>query len=99
MRKRVFAASWWALSVAICLPAHAQTLPDRPIVFADGHVALGGDVSWSVAPEDTGFFNYTNYERSTLRMLRLTLLATVKAGDHIEVLSEVRSENGGHPEA
>jgi hypothetical protein len=31
-------------------------------------------------------------------MLRFTLLATVKAGDHIELLSEVRSENGGHPE-
>src|SRR4029077_20407554 len=71
---------------------------DHPIVFGDGHVKLGGDVSWSLAPEDAGFFNYTDYERSTLRLLRLTLLATVKAGDHFEVLSEIRSENGGPPE-
>ena len=88
----------WALLLFACLPAHAQGLPDRPIVLGDGHVTLGGDVSWSIAPEDTGFFNYTDYERSTLRLLRLTLLATVKAGDHIEVLSEIRSENGDRPE-
>jgi hypothetical protein len=97
MSNRVWAASW-ALSFLMCLPAHAQSLPDRPIVFGDGHVALGGDVSWWSAPEDTGFFNYTDYERSTLRMLRFTLLATVKAGDRFEVLSEVRSENGGRPD-
>jgi hypothetical protein len=89
----------WVLTLATCLSAQAQGLPDRPVVFGDGHVTLGGDVSWSIAPEDTGFFNYTDYERSTLRMLRLALLATVKAGDHIEVLGEVRSENGDLPEA
>ena len=93
-----FIAGCWVLTLATCLSAHAQGLPDRPVVFGDGHVTLGGDVSWSIAPEDTGFFNYTDYERSTLRMLRLALLATVKAGDHIEVLGEVRSENGDLPE-
>jgi hypothetical protein len=97
MGNRVCAASCWALFLLVCVPAHGQTLPDRPIVFADGHVSLGSDISWSVSPEDTGFFNYTDYERSTLRMLRLTLLATVKAGGHFEVLSEIRSENGGAP--
>ncbi|MEP7304969.1 MAG: hypothetical protein ABJA98_05585 [Acidobacteriota bacterium] len=88
----------WALMLFASLSVHAQGLPDRPLVFGDGHVTLGGDVSWSIAREDTGFFNYTDYERSTLRMLRLALLATVKAGNHIEVLGEIRSENGELPE-
>src|SRR5262249_8298259 len=46
----------------------------------------------------TGFFNYTDYEHSTLRTLCLAFQATVKAGDHLEVLSEIRSENGARPE-
>jgi hypothetical protein len=88
----------WALLLMACLSARAQGLPDRPIVLGDGHVTLGGDVAWSVAPEDTGFFNYTDYESSTLRLLHLALLATVKAGDHLELLTEIRSENGQRPE-
>src|SRR5580765_7305782 len=96
--RKAFTSGCWALLLFACLPAHAQGLPDRPIVLGDGRVTLGGDVSWSIAPEDTGFFNYTDYERSTLRLLRLTLLATVKAGEHVEVLGEIRSENGGRPE-
>ena len=61
------------------LPAGAQTLPSEPIVFGDGRVTLGGDVSWSIAPDDSGFFNYTDYDHSTLRMIRLALSASVKA--------------------
>jgi len=88
----------WAWLLFACLSAHAQGLPDRPIVLGDGRVTLGGDVSWSMAPEDAGFFNYTDYERSTLRLFRLTLLARAKAGDHLELLGEIRSENLSRPE-
>ena len=52
-----------------------------------------------MAPQDTGFFNYSDYEHSTLRMLRLGVVASVKATEHLAVLGEVRSENGAHPEA
>ena len=92
--------SLWAaaLVVAAALPARAQTLPSEPVVLGNGRVTLGGDISWSIAPDDTGFFNYTDYEHSTLRMLRLSLAASVKAGDHVALLAEVRSENGAHPE-
>jgi hypothetical protein len=98
MRTRTTFATCWALTIFACLPARAQKLPDRPIVLGNGHVTLGGDAAWSIAPEDTGFFNYTDYERSTLRMLRLTLQATVTAGDHIALLTEIRSENGDRPD-
>ena len=92
--------SLWAaaLVVAGALPASAQTLPSEPVVLNGGRVTLGGDISWSIAPEDTGFFNYTDYEHSTLRMFRLSLAASVKAGDHLALLAEIRSENGEHPQ-
>ena len=86
------------LTLCASLPLFAQTLPSEPLVFADGRVAFGGDVSWSIAPEDTGFFNFTDYDHSTLRMIRLAFTASVKAGDHMTLLAEVRSENGERPE-
>src|SRR5436305_8633053 len=79
--------------VALAAPLHAQTLPSGPIVLADGHLTLGGDVAVSFAPADPGFFNYTDYEESALRLLRLDLTAAVHAGDHVAVLADIRSEN------
>jgi hypothetical protein len=73
--------------------ASSQTLPSGPIVLADGRMAIGGDVSVSIAPNDPGFFNYTDYEHSVLRMLRLDVAASFKAGEHFSVLGEMRSEN------
>src|SRR5579862_9722602 len=98
MRTRCVWAWAWALILLARTSAHAQGWPGHPIVFGDGEVTLGGEVSASIAPEDTGFFNYSDYEHSTLRTLRLALQATVKAGEHLEVLSEIRSENGARPE-
>ena len=77
--------------------ASAQALPSEPIVLAGGRVILSGDVSAAIAPEDPGFYNYTDYERSALRMLRLDVSAMVKAGDHVAVLGEVRAENMDAP--
>ncbi len=93
------AAVTCALTLCGALGARAQTLPSDPIVLADGRVTLGGDVSASVGPDDTGFFNYTDYEHSALRLLRLDLSASLKAGDHLAVLGELRSENAGRPRA
>ena len=97
MLKTLLAACALA-AIGAPLPASAQALPSEPIVFADGRVTLGGDVSWSMAPDDPGFFNYTDYDHSTLRMIRLALTASVKAGRHVALLAEVRSENGARPE-
>lgn len=75
--------------------AAAQTLPSEPIAFGGGRVVLSGDVSASFAPEDTGFFNYSDYERTTLRTLRLGLTAAFRVSDRISILGDVRSENLG----
>src|SRR5438132_12957560 len=81
------------VSLAAVASLGAQTLPSTPIVLADGHLTLGGDVAISFAPSDPGFFNYTDYEESALRLLRLDLTAELAAGDHVSVLGDVRSDN------
>src|SRR5436309_2710663 len=89
-----------ACLLVACAPAAtgAQTLPSAPIVLADGVVTLGGDVTAAFAPEDPGFFNYTDYGHSALRLLRLDLTGTLRAGRHVSVLGELRSENAARPE-
>jgi hypothetical protein len=87
--------------------AAAQGLPSEPITFGGGHVTLSGDVSATfsctnsatavsrICADDTGFFNYTDYEHSALRMFRVGLTASVKATDRLWVLGEIRSEDLG----
>jgi len=76
-----------------CPPARAQVLPSEPVTFGDGRVTLGGDISATYGSEDPGFFNYTDYEHSALRTLRIDVSASVNAGDHVSVLAELRTEN------
>jgi hypothetical protein len=94
--------------LGFCLPAGAQSAPAEPVTFGGGRVTIGGDVSATfscsdsdiatsrICPDDTGFFNYTDYEHSTLRMLRIGFSAAVRATDRLSVLAEVRSEDVGH---
>ncbi len=76
--------------------AGAQTLPSGPIVIGD-RLTVGGNVSASMAPEDPGFFNYTDYEHSALRLLQIDVSAMFKAGDHVAFLGELRTENLDRP--
>jgi len=79
--------------------AHAQSaaswanLSPEPISLADGHVTIGGDVSATYGSVDPGFFNYTDYEHSALRMIRFNVTAAVKANDHLAVLGDLQTEN------
>jgi hypothetical protein len=96
------------LVVFWALPAGAQSLPSEPLSFGAGRVTIGGDISATfsctdaanstsrVCADDTGFFNYTDYEHSTLRMLRVDVSASVRATDRLSFLGEVRSEDAGH---
>jgi hypothetical protein len=80
--------------LAWTLRASAQSLPEGPISIADGHVILGAEVTATFAPNDPGFFNYTSYEFSALRNLRLGVSAEVRANDHVQLLTEVRLDQG-----
>ena len=79
--------------LGVASPVRAQTLPSEPIALADGRVTVGGDVSASFGSRDPGFFDYTDYEHSALRLLRIDVSAAAKAGPHLSLLGEVRTEN------
>ena len=90
MSRRLLAILAWCQMAAV---AAAQPLPSEPITFGGGRGVLSGDLSASIAPEDTGFFNYSDYEHSTLRTLRLGLAASFRVTDRIALLADLRSEN------
>jgi hypothetical protein len=82
---------------ALAFAAHAasaQVLPEKPISIAGGHIVFGAEVTGTFAPEDPGFFNYTSYEFSALRNVRLGVSTEVRANDRIQVLGEVRLDQG-----
>lgn len=95
--------------VLTTVPAAAQGFPDGPVVLGDGRVTIGGDASLTFScagdpnpdrpacADDSGFFNYTDYNHSTLRELRLNVSAAVRATRHVAVLTEFRSLNGSGP--
>jgi len=73
--------------------ASGQTLPSEPIALADGRVVVSGDLTAGYGSADPGFFNYTDYEHSALRLFRVDVSAAVKAGAHFTLLGEIRTEN------
>jgi len=75
--------------------AAAQSVPSEPVALAGGRVTIGADVSASFGGDDPGFFNYTDYDHSALRTLRIDVTGAVNAGDHVTFLAELRTENIG----
>lgn len=74
--------------------ATAQVLPEEPIAIAGGHVVLGAEITGTFAPDDPGFFNYTSYEFSALRNFRMGVSAEIRATERVQVLGEVRFDQG-----
>src|SRR5580765_2794897 len=95
MRVRVVTRRLASILVVLANTAvvRAQGLPSEPIALADGRVTVSGDVSATFGSPDPGFFNYTDYEHSALRLVRIDVAAAAKAGPHFSLLGEVRSEN------
>ena len=81
-----------ALVVALWPPAvRAQGL--EPLSLANGRIVISGDLAASVAPDDLGFFNYSDYEHSTLREVRVGLATEVRISRQVSVLGELRTGN------
>src|SRR5688500_8468825 len=51
MRRLAIALSVWATAIR----ASAQSLPEKPISIAGGHLILGAEITATVAPADPGF--------------------------------------------
>lgn len=85
----------------------AQRLPSEPFVFGDGRVVVSGDVSLTAScshaaksaacTSDTGFFNYSDYDESLLRMVRAGLSTAVRLTDRLSALADFRTENAHAP--
>ncbi|HEX6163870.1 MAG TPA: hypothetical protein VFZ31_10920 [Vicinamibacterales bacterium] len=84
----------WAVLGMLASNASAQVLPEEPISIANGRFVLGAEVTATFAPEDPGFFNYTSYEFSALRNLRMGVSAELRASDRVQLLGEVRFDQG-----
>lgn len=82
----------WAAVTVCAVPASAQEWLDRPVTFFDERMVVGGEAFVTLAPDDEGFFNYTDYDRSALRLVRLGVTASVRANDHLSLLAEIRAE-------
>ncbi len=102
---RLLAAA--ALGALIAPAVQAQELPSRPLTLAAGRISVGADVSISTStehddPEDPlhgAWFNYTDYEHSTVRLARIGLTTDIRLGSRLSLLGEVRTENGDRLEA
>lgn len=64
-----------------------------PFVFFGGRLRLGGELSGTIAPEDEGYFNYSDYEISSLRLFRVGLAGEFRLATAASVVAEVRSDN------
>jgi hypothetical protein len=88
------------LCLALAAVAQAQELPSGPLTLAKGHVTLGTDISFSASTQNdaSAWFNYTDYEHNTMRLMRIGVTTDVRVTDRVSFLGEVRSENGGRPQ-
>src|SRR5262249_18395267 len=70
-----------------------QALPAGPKTLAGDRVILGADALATLAPPDRGFFDYTSYDRSALRMVQVDLTGSAVVSDHFTVLGDIRTQN------
>ena len=83
------------LLVACGLPAtaaEAQEWPGRSLSALGGRVTFGGEITLTAGSDDLGYFNYTDYDRSVLRLGRFDFFTTARANDHVSFLLELRAE-------
>lgn len=83
-------------ALGVFLAAGGASAAD-PSSLLGGRVRLGGEVSGTLAPEDEGYFNYSDYAVSSLRLFRIDLAAEVRLASFASVLLDVRSDNLHRP--
>ena len=83
-----------ALAVAVMsLPALSFARQDPPAPRETGLI-WGGEVAAAVSRRDNdAFFNYSDYENSTLRQFRVRLMLEQRLPARVDLLGEVRIEN------
>jgi hypothetical protein len=89
-------------ALAAAGPCVAQEAsPPRGNWFGE-HVRLAGEASAAMSTSDAeseGWFNYSDYETSTVRSVRLSLVGEVTLSQRLAVITEVRTMQFEAPEA
>ena len=70
----------------------AQDWPQETPTLAGGRIAVGGELTVTVAPDDEGEFNVTDYSGNALQLVRVALSASVRPVDPLTLVAEVRAE-------
>ena len=79
-------------ALGVCL-ATIVAGAEEPVSLLGGRLRLGGEVSGTIAPEDLGWFNYSDYGTSSLRLFRVDLMAEARLASFASVLFDARSDN------
>jgi hypothetical protein len=86
-----------ALAGTLAVPrSAAQGLPEGPITFADGRVVMSGEVTATgstASAADEGWFNYSSYEHSTLRNLRIAVAGQATLTPRVSLVGELRTDH------
>lgn len=80
--------------LAIAGEVRAQSLPAEPVSVANGRFVFGAEVFATFGDEDPGFFNYTDYEYSAFRNVRLAVSTELRLSRRLQVLAELRLDHG-----
>ena len=73
--------------------AAASAAAAEPLSLLGGRLRLGGEISGTIAPEDEGYFNYSDYAVSSLRLFRVDLAAEARLASFASILFDARSDN------
>ena len=55
-------------------------------------MTIGGDATLTAGTSDPGYFNFTDYDRSALRLVRFDVVAALRANSHLSCVAELRAE-------
>jgi hypothetical protein len=80
------------LAVSLSTTARAQNWTSETPTLAGGRITLGGELTVTASPDDEGRFNYTDYERNALQMIRVALTAAVHPVERVTLVTELRAE-------
>ena len=88
-RFRLASLAWLALSLVPPLSADEPAPATRRLL----QLLAGGELSGTLAHEDRGYFNATDYRRGALRLFRASLDVELRAGERVALLAEARSDD------
>ena len=71
-------------------PCAAQLLPSGPITGIGGRLTFSADGSISYGSDDPGYFNYSSYDTSLTRQIRIDGVVSFRVNDYLSLLADIR---------